>query len=136
MATPGPEDIIFNTTAFNIGGWTVNLGTGEITVPAGITHVNILSQIHYSALDSTSMTEIQILLNAAQLDAISGYDLAIRGAALTTSLGAGRLVDTAHAPFVPVSSGDVIKVQGERSAGLGSVNHAEQGSWLYVEKAA
>ena len=127
-------DVILNSQAFNIGGWTVNLGTGEITVPAGITHVNVALQHRGVTHSGTIGAGIELLLNGSSLGGLAGYDLSIAGGSVENSNSDSIGGMAPYAAFVPVSSGDVFKMRAFTNTGTFTV--AADFTWLYVEKAA
>lgn len=129
-----PTDVLFDTEEFNVGGWTRNLSTGEITVPAGVTHVNICVRILWTNVPGTRASGVEILINGSGLENISGYGLFGRGGETLVGASSGIDADLAVSNMVPVSEGDVIKVQAQlQTTGTADI---VAGSHLYVEKAA
>ena len=46
--------LTYGETSYNVGAWGVNLGTGQITVPAGVTHVRMTGQVRLNTIGTTS----------------------------------------------------------------------------------
>jgi len=97
-------DLIFGQVISNFGGWGVNLGTGEITVPAGVTHVKLSAQTRMQTPTATGRLSVTFRKNGAGL---GGTGPAVANTGHFVATIASPALQTVS-PFVPVVEGDIL----------------------------
>lgn len=126
-------DIVFGTTVINIGSWGVSLGTGEITVPAGVTHVRVTSQLSWEASSGAtnpSRRQSAIALNGSSANITPTI---ASNAHSTNSVTLGIRNNIASHVF-SVVQGDIITLQGNQLQGSSASTDGNNNlTWLSVE---
>lgn len=120
-----------NEVPFNVGGWTVNSGT--ITVPGGVTRVDIIGQATWASSAVGTNYELELYVNGSAVSGLTGYIMAgkdRRRKSTTSDISAQQAV----AFDVPVASGDTITMKAYQD-GVGAGLNLVGGTGLVVREA-
>jgi hypothetical protein len=101
---------------YNVGGWGVS--NGAITVPSGVTHVDVLAQICWeNTAFAVTKLHSNIYLNGSRLSDIPGYGGIDTAAAAWKGSSWATVAQQVTALDVPVSPGDVLTLHVLHSRG-------------------
>jgi len=107
--TQGVSTVLaFGQTVYNIGNWGVNLGAGEITVPAGVTHVRVFACTRTDVPTQAGTISNSIRLNGSTTPPGQGRGSAIYHFSIGANFSAPSI--QTWTPLWRVVAGDVISV--------------------------
>lgn len=85
----------------NRGNWSYNAPSGEITVPAGVTHIRVVGQAAWAAAGGATLRSIKVKINGLRPDAMEPDGRFTGAAATVDSVGIAT-------SLIPVSQGDKV----------------------------
>jgi hypothetical protein len=116
---------------FNQGGFAV--ASGAITVPDGITRVDVEAEVSWASTAQGTNYEVQIILNGASLSGLANYNLYARDRRRKSTTA-----DICHQNVIaldmPVASGDVIEMAVYQDGNGGGLD-IDAGTGLLVREA-
>lgn len=124
---PVPYNTVVETSG---NGWALNATSGEVTIPSGVTHVDVLAHFDMATLtgDNKSLSG-NVFVNGSRVRNIAGYLIdPIMGFRARTGIpNAGDM----KAVRIPVSGGDLVRVQINEAASTESLEGV--GNWMLVK---
>lgn len=126
IANNSNTPLVFESTVYNTGGWSLDTGTGIITVPSGITHIRVTGQCRLNSVSANGRMSLFVTVNGSQtVPPIAGNYHILTGPAGPTNLISSYLMS--------INAGDLVALNVLHVTTAGTIDTIPASTWFGIE---